>query len=262
MFLAVSIDNSRITLAVYNDGALLSCSYISTDIGKTADEYVLTLRGILSIDGIAPADILSCLISSVVAPLSPVFTDAIFKLTGRVPTFVGPGIKTGLSIKIDNPAQLGSDIVAASVGALCLAPPPIIIIDLGLATTMSVIDDDGAFIGTIIIPGITSALKALERAAGSLPAISLDAPKTLIGKNTVDSMRSGALYGTCSMLDGMISKIRATLSAVPTVFATGEHAPLILPHCEHDMTLAPNLLTDGLAHLSQINMHCTRNSGQ
>lgn len=255
MFLAIGVDNARMTFGLYRDDTLATTFEIASDRLKTADEYAYTIHGILRLHGISPEEVHDSMISSVVAPLSPVIADAVQKLFGIQPTFVGPGIKTGLNIKIDNPAQLGSDIVALTVGAIAKYSAPLVLIDLGIVTTMSVVNASGVFCGTIIMPGMHAALGALIDTAGSLPAISVEPPKALIGTNTVDSMRSGIVNGTCAMLDGLIDKILLDqhCETAPTIIATGDLAATVVPLCTHPMTVDPTLLMDGLCHLHHKN---------
>lgn len=264
MFLAVSIDNACVNFGIFEDTKLIQSFKLSTDLSKTSDEYAYILHGLLEINGINPTQLSDCMISSVVAPLSSVLSDAIERIINTKPNFVGPGIKTGLNIKIDNPAQLGSDIVALTVGATCKYKAPLIIIDLGIVTTMSVVSESGVFNGTLIIPGIRSSLDSMSNVAGSLPAISIEQPRTLVGKNTVDSMRSGILNGTSAMIDGLINKIiqDQKFETAPTVVATGVFAELIVPYCTHKLLHDSTLLMDGLCHLHHKNMHCTLKKGQ
>lgn len=254
MLLTVSIDNAHVSFGVYRNCELIATAKIAADRAKTEDEYAYILNGILNIKKIDPASIHHCMAASVVAPLSPTISRAIELLCDIKPTFVGPGIKTGLNIRIDNPAQLGADIVALTVGATVKYDAPLILIDMGIVTTMSVVNESGVFCGTIIMPGVNAALNALVDTAGSLPAISVEPPKTLIGTNTVDSMRSGAYYGTCAMLDGMIDKIiRDQNFASPLILATGPLAETIITSCAHSIVHDKNLLMDGLCHLHHKN---------
>ena len=251
MFLAVGIDNAHITFGIYRNRTLITTFEIASDCSKTADEYAYTIHGILNLKKLAPENLHHCMIASVVAPLGPILANAIQKLCQIHPSFVGPGIKTGLNIKIDNPAQLGSDIVALTVGAIAKYQAPLILIDLGIVTTMSVVNASGVFCGTIIMPGMHTALNALINTAGSLPSISIEPPKTLIGTNTIDSMRSGIVNGTCAMLDGLIDKILIDQKCeqTPTIIATGDLSNTIAPFCCHKMILDATLLMDGLCHL-------------
>ena len=166
---------------------------------------------------------------------------------------LGPGVKTGLNIKIDNPAQLGADLVAGAVGALEEYTMPCVVIDLGTATTLSVIDRNGAFLGGTIAAGVRLTLKALTENTAQLPSIPIEAPRSVIGANTVDSMQSGLVFGTAAMLDGLLDKIEEELGETPTVVATGGLAAEIIAHCRRNIIYNENLLLDGLRAIYEKN---------
>ena len=159
---------------------------------------------------------------------------------------LGPGVKTGLNIKIDNPAQLGADLVAGAVGAIDEYTMPCVIIDMGTASTISVLDRSGAFLGGAIAAGVRLTLKALAENTAQLPSISIEAPSAVIGSNTVECMQSGLVYGTAAMLDGLLDKIEQELGETPTVVATGGMSKEIIPHCRRNIIYNENLLLDGL----------------
>ena len=171
------------------------------------------------------------------------------KLTGKRPMVVGPGIRTGLNILMDNPAQVGSDLIVAAVAALQEYPAPLIIIDMGTATTISVVDKDKAYIGGCICPGVKISADALSSRTAQLPGISLDEPKKAIGRNTVDSMRSGIMMGSAAMLDGMIARMEEELGQKATVLATGGIARFVVPMCRREVVYDRNLLLKGLTIL-------------
>ena len=187
------------------------------------------------------------IISSVVLPLSNIIKTALTKLIPKEPLNVGPGVKTGLSIRIDNPTQLGSDLVVTAVAAIAAYPVPSIIIDMGTATTFSVINDKRQYIGGAIAPGAAVALNSLSSQTSQLPFISLEAPKHVIGSNTIDCMKSGSLFGNAAMIDGMIRRIRKELGENAIVVATGGIASAILPYCEENISYDPDLMLKGLA---------------
>lgn len=246
MLLAVDIGNSNIVLGGMREQEICFISRLKTDAGQTADQYAVELWGILALYGLTQKDIDRAIISSVVPQLNDSFCDAVRHACGVEPLLVGPGVKTGLNIRIDNPAQLGADMVVAAVGALSRYPLPLILIDLGTATTFSVLDASGTFLGGSILPGVVISLEALTSRAAQLPGISLTAPKRAIGTNTVDCMRSGVLLGHASMLDGMIDRMEQELGEETTVVATGGLAPLIVSHCRHTITCDNDLMLYGL----------------
>ena len=193
------------------------------------------------------------LLASVVPQVLNDFRAAIEKLTGKHPLVVGPGLKTGLNILLENPAQTGADLVAADVAALRSHQPPLILIDMGTATTFSVLDKNGAHIGGCICPGVQISLDALMSSTALLPGIQLDKPKRVIGRNTIDAMRSGVLLGAASMLDGMVARIEAELGQKTTVIATGGIAPFLTPLCATPMIYDQDLVLKGLAILYREN---------
>ena len=246
MLLAVDIGNTNITLGAYNSNILEFTARLATDTRKTDDQYAVEIKQLLSLYGIEPADIEDCIISSVVPSVGKSISRAVSKLCQIVPLTLGPGVKTGLNIKIDNPAQLGADLVAGAVGAIDAYKMPCVIIDMGTASTVSVLDRNGAFLGGVIAAGVRLTLKALTENTAQLPAIPIEAPKSVIGTNTTESMQSGLVYGTASMIDGLLEKITAELGETPTVLATGCLSKEVISHCKTNIIYNENLLLEGL----------------
>lgn len=246
MVFTVDIGNSNIVVGTVNRQGVLFVERMSTDHKKTELEYAILLKSAMEIHGITTNEIKGCIISSVVPPVTSVINRALEKLTGEKALVVGPGIRTGLNIKIDNPAQLGSDLVVDAVAGIAEYPLPLIIIDMGTATTMSAIDAAGNYLGGVIIPGVRVALDSMVSRTAQLPRISFEAPKKAIGKNTIECMKSGSVLGSASMLDGMIDRLEEELSQDATVVATGGIAPFITPHCRHKIVCDDTLLLKGL----------------
>lgn len=246
MVFTVDIGNSNIVVGTVNRQGVLFVERMSTDHKKTELEYAILLKSAMEIHGITTNEIKGCIISSVVPPVTSVINRALEKLTGEKALVVGPGIRTGLNIKIDNPAQLGSDLVVDAVAGIAEYPLPLIIIDMGTATTMSAIDAAGNYLGGVIIPGVRVALDSMVSRTAQLPRISFEAPKKAIGKNTIECMKSGSVLGSASMLDGMIDRLEEELSQDATVVATGGIAPFITPHCKHKIVCDDTLLLKGL----------------
>lgn len=246
MLLAVDIGNTNITLGAYNSNILEFTARLATDTRKTDDQYAVEIKQLLSLYGIEPGDIEDCIISSVVPSVGKSISRAVSKLCQIVPLTLGPGVKTGLNIKIDNPAQLGADLVAGAVGAIDAYKMPCVIIDMGTASTVSVLDRNGAFLGGVIAAGVRLTLKALTENTAQLPAIPIEAPKSVIGTNTTESMQSGLVYGTASMIDGLLEKITAELGETPTVLATGGLSKEVISHCKTNIIYNENLLLEGL----------------
>ncbi len=237
----------------FEENKLIFVSKLNTDADKTEDEYSISILSHLKLHGVEKEKIDGVIVSSVVPPLNSVIRKAIQFLFGAEPLFVGPGIKSGIGIRCDTPSSVGADIIAASVAVNYLYGSPALIIDIGTATKMTVIDKNGAFIGTSIIPGVLMGLSALSEETAQLPKISLEAPKTVIAKNTVDCMRSGVIFGNASMIDGMIERINEEFGESLKVYATGGLAKAILPHCRHNIITDEHLLLKGLNVLYQKN---------
>lgn len=254
MVLVVDIGNTNIVIGAYDGDDLCFISRIMTSREKTSDEYAVLIKDILALYGVSPQNIEGSIISSVVPPVSKAVAPAVKMITGKEPLIVGPGIKTGLSIKIDNPAQLGADLVADAVGAAELYQKPIIIIDMGTATTVSVVGKSGEMLGGAIIPGVRTGLEALSSKAAQLPVISIEAPDKVIGSNTIDCMRSGVVFGAASMLDGIIDRINEELGDKCTVVATGGLSEEIVRHTRRDIIHNPQLLLHGLKTLYRKNV--------
>ena len=253
MILTVDIGNSNIVLGGVNDDKIVMEARLRTDATKTSDEYCIDLSMILDVYHIAPEDIEGAIIASVVPQVLNSMQTAIKKLTGRSILVVGPGLKTGLNIKIENPSQTGADLVVGNVAALREHKPPLIVIDMGTATTMTVLDETGALIGGCICPGVKISLDALTDRTALLPGLQLDQPKKAIGRNTIDCMRSGIMMGNACMLDGMVERMEAELGQKCTVVATGGIAKFITPLCKTPMIYDKDLIVKGLAALYRDN---------
>lgn len=253
MILAIDIGNTNILIGVIDEKQTYFVERITTTIGRTNLEYAITLKSILEIFQIQTAALEGAIISSVVPPLTRTIVAAVRKITGLTPKVVGSGMKTGLNIMMDNPKSVGSDMIVNSVGALSEYEPPIIIIDMGTATSMTVLDKDGRYIGGAILPGLRVSLDSMSSSTAQLPQISLDTPKKVIGKNTVDCMRSGVIYGNAAMIDGMLTRIEDELGQPATVIATGGIVKALLPLCSHKIIYDGTLLLKGLLSLYEKN---------
>ena len=254
MILAVDIGNSNIVIGGMEGQEILFEARLRTDATKTSDEYCIDLKMILEVYEASPRDIEGAIISSVVPQVLNSIKTAIVKLIHKEPLVVGPGLKTGLNIKIDNPAQTGADLVVGCVAALREHKPPMIVIDMGTATTMIALDETGAFIGGCIAPGVKISMDALTGRTALLPGLQLDQPKKAIGRNTIDCMRSGIMLGSACMLDGMVQRMEEELGAKATVVATGGIARFVTPMCRTPMIYDKDLLLKGLATLYRENV--------
>lgn len=246
MILAVDIGNSNIVLGCFDEKEILFEDRLSTDRDSTVLEYAVIIKTSLEMHHLEYEQITGAIISSVVPSVTENVQQAIFRLTGRQAMVVSSGMKTGLNILLDDPKQLGSDRVADAVGAIGEYPCPLIIVDMGTATTISVIDGKKNFMGGMIIPGLQVSLDSLANRTSQLPHISLEAPKKVIGTNTVDCMKSGIIYSTAGSIDGAIERIEEELGETCTVVSTGGHARKIIPYCHHEILIDPHLLLKGL----------------
>lgn len=246
MLLAIDVGNTNIVLGCLEGEKILFTERLSTDTVKTSLEYAILFRTALDIHHADVKQVTGAIISSVVPPITPVIRTALRKITGINAMVVGPGLKTGLNIRIDDPSTVGADLVAGSVGALSMYRPPLVVIDLGTATTMFAVDRDGNFLGGAIMPGVRLSLSSLVSETSMLQAISLDVPKKAIGRNTVDAMRSGILFGHASMLDGILDRMSVELGDDLTAVATGGLARYVIPLCRHKIETDDALIMKGL----------------
>ena len=246
MLLVVDIGNTNITLGVFAGEERKMIARMATEKTKPADQYAVELVNVLGIYGISRSDLDGCIVSSVVPSLTTAFKRACDLIKIEKTLFVGPGVKTGLDIKIDNPAQLGADLVVGAVAATKLYSMPCVILDLGTATTISVLDKNGSFLGGPICAGIGISLEALTSRTAQLPGISLETPKSVIGKNSIDSMKAGLVIGSACMIDGLIERIENELGEKATIVATGGLASEVVKNCKRDIVINDNLLLDGL----------------
>lgn len=255
MILTIDVGNTNIVLSVYDNDKLKFSSRLATQSSKMEDEYAVDFMNILKLysceNGIFEGAIVSTVVPQLVTALQNA-VETVFKC--RV-IIVSPGIKTGLNIKIDSIGNMGADLVCGAVAALNRYPMPCIIFDLGTATTISAMDETGAFLGGSIFPGVNVSMKALANSTAQLPQINANLGNvTAIGTNTIDAMRSGIILGTASMMDGMIDRYKDVLGGKTTVIATGGLSSLIVPYCKREIIIDANLLSDGLLMLYKINI--------
>ena len=246
MILAVDIGNSNIVIGCFENDTVLFIERLSTNQQCTALEYVISIKNILEINNTELSHIEGCIISSVVPSVTETVREALERLTHTNVMTVGPGIKTGLRILLDNPVQLGSDRVADAVAAVNLYKAPLIIIDMGTATTVSVIDENKNYLGGMIIPGLRVSLDSLTMRTSQLPKIGIEPPKRVIGANTVDCMKSGIIYYSAAGIDGVIDRIEDTLGSTCTIVSTGGLAAKIIPFCKRNIIIDDQLLLKGL----------------
>ena len=246
MILAIDIGNTNIVIGCIEGEKVNFVERVSTDLSKTELEYVVEFKTLFDLYQIGLEDINGSIISSVVPPLNNIMKSSLEKMLHRAPLVVGPGVKTGLNILMDNPGQLGSDLVVNAVAGLHYYGAPIIMIDMGTATTISVVDEKRNYIGGMILPGAKVSLDSLVNRTSQLPRISLEPPKKVIGTNTIDCMKSGIVMGQAACLDGMIERIYEELGYSAPVVATGGLAASIVPYCKKEIICDNELTLKGL----------------
>lgn len=247
MVFAIDIGNTNIVIGCFQDERILFVERISTNQTGTSLEYAVSFKSVLEIYGLKADDIEGSILSSVVPSITGVVRRAVETITRKKCMVVGPGIKTGLKISIDNPAQLGSDMVIGAIAALEQYSGPLVIIDMGTATTVSVINERSEFIGGMIMPGVAISMNALIDKTAQLPKIAFELPRKTIGTNTIDSMKSGMIYGFAGSIDGLLDKIEEELKSPVTAIATGGLAEVIVPSCRHrNIILDDTLLLKGM----------------
>ena len=253
MILAIDMGNTNIVIGGIDEQKTYFEERITTVHSRTSTEYALLIKDILELHSIDKSQIEGGIVSSVVPPLNAPIQSAIKKIFGRRPLMVGAGMKTGLNIIMDNPKTVGSDQIVDAIAALQEYPCPIIVIDMGTATTMSVIDKSGNYTGGVILPGLKVSLDSLSSKAAQLPYISLDIQGRVIGKNTIDCMRSGILYGNAAQMDGIIDRMEEELGETASVVATGGLSRFVTPLCRHKIHYDQALLLKGLLVLYRKN---------
>ena len=246
MILAIDVGNTNIVLGMIENGEIQNVVRIHTDLRETGTEYAIKLRQVTDFYGIDLKSFEGAIISSVVPPVTESLRLAVESLIGKKPLIVAPGMKTGMNVRIDDPSTVAGDLVVGSVAAIACYGAPLIVIDMGTATTMVLIDNEGSYRGGAIIPGIKLSYGALSSGTSLLPDIAILPPKKVIATNTVDSMRSGAVYGTAAMLDGMIDRMEKEIGYPCTVVATGGLARTVVQNCSHDIVYDADLLLKGL----------------
>jgi len=253
MILALDVGNTNITIGCIEDEEISHVFRISTNVTRTADEYAVQINNMLTFTGIDRTSIVGAVISCVVPPLTRVFKDAVKLLVDVEAIVVGAGVKTGLNILIDDPAQLAGDMAATAVGALTTYKLPVIIVDLGTATKMFVLDKNGGFIGGAILPGVTLSMNALAAGTAQLPRVPVEAPTKSISSNTIDAIKSGVIFGAAAEIDGMTERFEAELGEQATIVATGGISGAVYRHCKREIVHDPNLILRGLGVIYEKN---------
>ncbi len=246
MVLAIDIGNTHILLGCFEDRKILFKELLSTDRTYTDLEYASLIKSALEFNGASFDQIEGAIVSSVVPSVTGTIKIAIERFAQVTPVVVGPGVKTGLKIKIDNPAQLGSDLVVSAVAGIKEYGVPQINIYMGTATAFSLIDSEKTFLGTSIGAGMGIAAEALSSKTSQLPNVAFETPKKVIGTNTVDSMKSGLICQNAALIDGMIDRIEEEYGDKCVIVATGRYASIVTPLCRHKVICDMELILKGL----------------
>lgn len=242
----MDVGNTNIVLGVYRENELLHHWRIGTNRSGTVDEYGMTIHSLFQYAGINLQQINGVAISSVVPPLTGLLEQLCEKYLCKAPLFIGPGIKTGLNIRYENPREVGADRIVNSVAAIEKYGSPLIVVDFGTATTFDYIDEHANYLGGAIVPGIGISTEALYQRAAKLPRIELSKPKSVIGRNSVSSMQAGIIYGYVGLVDGIVNRMRKEMNSSPRVIATGGLAELIAAESETIQQVDGMLTLEGL----------------
>ena len=253
MILAIDVGNTNIVIGCIDGGEILNVVRIHTDTRETEAEYTIKLKEIIYAYGMDLKSIDGAILSSVVPPVTEAIRRAVRQLTGLDCMVVGPGVRTGMNVRVDDPGTVAGDLIVGGVAAMHYYGTPAIVLDFGTATTATVIDRNGCFSGGAIMPGVKLSYGALAAGTSLLPEISITPPKKCIATNTVDCMRSGAVFGTAAMIDGLIDRMEEELGMKCTVVATGGLASSIVPCCRHEIVCDDDLLLKGMWYLYEKN---------
>ena len=253
MLLAIDIGNTNINCGVFEGEELRANWRLATEVNQMADEYAVLILNLLRHRGIDAANIKEGALSCVVPPLLTTFNEFFQRYFNILPLVVGPGVKTGIRIRYDNPRELGGDRISNAAGALSLYQLPIIVVAMGTATAFDTISKEGDYLGGAVAPGITIAAEALYTHTAALPRVELVRPKRAIGGNTPAAMQSGIIFGYAGLIDGMVTRIQEELGEKATVVATGGYASLIAKETKVIDEVNPNLTLIGLRLINQIN---------
>jgi len=254
LILVADVGNTNIVIGLYEGRTLKHYWRLSTNRSATSDEYGVLITNLFRMAGVKAEDIEGAILASVVPPLMPTLTEMFRRYIGKETLVVGPGIKTGLNIRYENPRDVGADRIVNAVAGIERYGTPLVIVDFGTATTFDYIDEEGAYIGGAIIPGIAISAEALYQRAAKLPRIELAKPKSVIGRNTVAAMQAGIVFGYAAQVDGLVKRIRREFGTNPRVVATGGLADLIAGETETIDHVDPSLTLEGLILIYERNL--------
>lgn len=247
MVLLIDIGNTNTVIGVHEAGRITHSWRIETRKHRTQDEYRVLLSGLLKDDGIAPTDVCDAIVSSVVPELNDAFRGLLERMCGREPLFVGPGVKTGMPILLDNPREVGADRIANGVAAHARCRGACVVLDFGTATTFDVVSARGEYLGGAISPGPLMSVEALGRLTSKLHVVEIKKPARAIGRSTTESMKSGIFFGYLAQIEGLLGRIANELGEAPHVFATGGLAGLFARETDAIHEVDETLTLEGLA---------------
>ncbi len=246
MIVVFDVSNTHIVLGLYQDKELLNHWTVATDLARASDEFAVLLHNLFELNGKSFADVKALVMSSVVPPVMPVLQELSLKYFNLKPIVVGPGVKTGMHVRYDNPREVGADRIVNALAGYERYGGPLIIVDFGTATAFCYVSDKGDYLGGALAPGMEIATEALFHRAAKLPRIEVTEPKSVIGRNTVEAMQSGILYGFASQVDGVVGRFKREIGQPVKVVATGMMAGLVAPHTDSIDLVDPLLTLEGL----------------
>lgn len=253
MLMAFDIANTNIKIGLFDDEMLITNWRISTGVHRTSDEYGIMIYNLLRKERIAAHEVTQCAISCVVPPLLTVFNEMMLKYFHVKPLVVGPGVKTGVKIRYDNPREIGADLIANAAAALKLYQPPVIVVALGTATAFATVSQEGEYLGGVIAPGIGISAEALYTRTSALPRVDLVRPKKTIGPNTTAAIQSGVIFGWAGLIDGIVERIQEELGEKAMVIATGGYANLIAKESKTIDKVNMDLTLQGIKLIHDLN---------
>ncbi len=253
MILAIDVGNTNIVIGGLQDHKIEFSARIATDHFLTSDDYAAKIRSLLEIYRVSCENIVGAILSTVVPALAPVLHTAVLRITGLDALIVSSDLVTDLVVDMDDPKRMGSDLIVDAVAAIEEYPAPMLIFDMGTATTVTAVNADGVYVGGMIISGVELSLEALSDRTAQLPHINIEAPDRMLGKNTLECMQSGVVFGSAAMIDGIIDRAEKEMNTKLTAVATGGLAQAIVPHCSREIICDPNLTLKGLGILYRKN---------
>jgi len=253
MLLVIDVGNTNTVIGMFDDKKLVADWRIETRRGRTSDEHAMLLRQLIAVRNLSPELVDGGVLACVVPPAQAAMEHAMRNTFRIEPLIVGPGVRTGMPLLVDNPKEVGADRIVNALAAWERTQAGCIVVDFGTATTFDVISEKGEYLGGAICPGLVVSADALYREAAKLPRVPLEVPPRCVGKGTIESMQSGLVYGYCGLVDGLIQRMRDELNFPVRVFATGGQALIIADECTHIDEVAPKLTLDGLRLLYELN---------